>query len=144
MLAMEFRVTDERGSYLCMAHGLIFEAIILAYDPTRDEAEWVPTRRVANDYSWAEERMVGALANFVPHAPKEVDHIAGLGSHRLLAWTDKSSSDDEHEQTQEDDEHEQTQEEDDEHEQMQEEDDELIPPPLLEDNEREEMEGQWE
>ena len=138
MPAMEFRVTDEEGTYLCMARGLVFEGSILAYDPTRDEAEWVPTHGVINDLSWAEERMTVALVNFVPHAPQEADHITELGTHRLLAWTDKSSSEDEHKGMQEeDDECEQMQEEDDECKQMQEGDDEHIPPPLLEDNEHE-------
>ena len=119
MPAMEFRVTDEEGTYLCMAHSLIFKGSILAYDPTRDEVEWVPARRVTNDLSWAEERMAGTLANFVPHAPQEGDHIAGLRTHCLLAWTNNSSLEDEREQMQEeDDEHEQMQEEDDECEEM--------------------------
>ena len=56
MPAMEFRVTDKEGAYLCAAWGLIFEGSILAYNATRDEAEWVPAHRVANDLSWAEER----------------------------------------------------------------------------------------
>ena len=51
MLAMEFRVTDKDGAYLCVAQALIFEGSILAYNPTRDEAEWVPTCGVTNDLS---------------------------------------------------------------------------------------------
>ena len=69
MPVMEFRVTDKEGAYLCMARALIYEGSILAYNPARDEAEWVPTRRVTKDLSWVEERMVVVLANFVPHAP---------------------------------------------------------------------------
>ena len=84
--------------------------------------------------------MVVALANFVPCAPQEADCIAELGTCHLLAWTDESFSEDEHEGTQEDDECEQMQEEDEECEQTQEGDDEHIPPALLED-EHEEMEG---
>ena len=57
-----------------MAHGLIFKGSVLAYDPTRDEAEWVPTHGVANDLSWAEERMADMLANFVPHTPRGRSH----------------------------------------------------------------------
>ena len=132
MPAMEFRVTDEEGTYLCAARGLVFKGSILGYDPAWDEVEWVPTRGVANDLSWVEERMAVTLANFVPHTPQEADRIAELRTHRLLAWTDESSSEDEHEGMQE---------EDDERKQMQEGDDERIPPPLLEDNEHEEMEG---
>ena len=39
MPAAEFRVTNEEGACLCVAHGLIFEGSVLAYDPTKDEAE---------------------------------------------------------------------------------------------------------
>ena len=125
----EFRVTDEEGAYLCAVCGLVFEGSILAYNPARDEAEWVPTRGVANDLSWVEERMAVTLGNFVPCASQEADRIAQLGTRRL-AWTDDSSSE----------EGEVTQEEDDAHEQAQE-GDECIPPPLLEDNEHGEVEG---
>ena len=97
--------------------------------------EWVPTRGVANDLSWVEERMAVTLANFVSHASQEVDRITELGTRCLLAWTDESSLEEEGEEMQE---------EDDTHEQMQEGDDEHIPPPLLEDKEREEVEGRGE
>ena len=84
MPAMEFRVTDEEGTYLCVAQALIFEGSVLAYNPTRDEAEWVPTHGVTNDLSWAEERTVIALANFVPRIPQEADCITELGTRHLL------------------------------------------------------------
>ena len=103
MPAMEFRVTDEEGAYLCMVQALIFEGSILAYNPTRDEGEWVPTRGVANDLSWVEERTAVTLANFVPHAPQEMDHIMELETNHLLGWTDDSSSEEEDKQTQEED-----------------------------------------
>ena len=106
MPAMEFRVTDKKGAYLCAAQALVFEGSILAYNPARDEAEWVPACGVTNDLSWAEERSVVALANFVPCIPQEVDSIVELGAHCLLGWSDNSHSD---EQMQDD---EQTQEED--------------------------------
>ena len=70
MTATEFRVTDEEGTYLCTACGLIFEGSVLAYDHARDEVEWVPAHRVTNDLSWVEERMAVTFANFVPHTPK--------------------------------------------------------------------------
>ena len=85
MPVTEFRVTDEEGTYLCTAHGLVFEGSILAYDPVRDKVEWVPAHEVANDLSWVEERMVVVLANFVPCAGQEVDRIAELGTCHLLA-----------------------------------------------------------
>ena len=69
MPAMEFRVTDEEGTYLCVARALVFEGSILVYNPTRDKAEWVPACGVANDLSWAEERSAVALANYVPCIP---------------------------------------------------------------------------
>ena len=38
----QFRVTDEVGTYLCVARALVFEGSILAYNPAKNEAEWVP------------------------------------------------------------------------------------------------------
>ena len=101
MPAIEFRVTNEAGTYLCMVRALIFEGSILGYDPTRDEVEWVPARWVANDLSWAEERMAVMLVNFVPHTPQEADCIVELRTHCLLAWTDDSSLEEEGKQMQE-------------------------------------------
>ena len=104
MLTTEFRVTKKEGAYLCAAWGLIFKGSILAYNPARDEAEWVPAHGVTNDLSWAKERMVVALANFVPRVPQEVDRIAELGARCLLGWADDSPSEEEdNEQTQEED-----------------------------------------
>ena len=141
MPAEEFRVTNVEGAYLCAVRGLIFKGSILVYDPTRDEVEWVPTCGVANNLSWAEERMAVVLANFVPRAGQEADRITELGAHRL-AWTDDSSSEEEGEEMQEEDDTcKETQEEDDMHEEMQEAD-ECIAPPHLEDNEYGEVEGQ--
>ena len=87
MPATQFRVTDEAGTYLCAARALVFEGSVLAYNPARDEAEWVPTHGVANDLSWAEEKSAMALANYVPHISQEVARIAGLRTHRLVSWT---------------------------------------------------------
>ena len=95
MPATEFRVTDKEGTYLCAAWALVFEGSILAYNPARDEAEWVPTCGVTNDLSWVEERSAVALANYVPHIPQEADHIAELGAHCLVGWPGDSSSDEE-------------------------------------------------
>ena len=101
---MQFRVTDEEGTYLCAAWALVFEGSVLAYNPTRDEAEWVPACGVANDLSWAEERSAVALANYMPHIPQEVDCIADLGACHLMVWPDDSSSEEEDdEQTEEED-----------------------------------------
>ena len=104
MPAMEFRVTNKEGTYLCVARALVFKGSILAYNPTRDEVEWVLTCGVTNDLSWAEERSVVVLVNFVPHIPQEADCIAELGAHHLLGWSDDSSLEEEaNEQMQEED-----------------------------------------
>ena len=101
MLVMELRVTDKEGAYLCMVRALIYEGSVLAYNPTRNKMEWVPTCGVTNDLSWAEERMAITMANFVPHGPQEADHIEELRTCHLLAWTDSSSEEEEGKQMQE-------------------------------------------
>ena len=111
MPAMEFRVTDEEGSYLCVAWGLIFKGSVLVYNAARDEAEWVPACGVTNHLSWAEERMAVTLVNFVSCIPQEADCITELGACCLLGWADDSPLEEDDEQTQEE-EDEQTQEED--------------------------------
>ena len=67
MLAMQFRVTDEAGTYLCVVLALVFEGSVLAYNPTRDEAEWVPMWGLTNDLTWVEEMSTMVLANYVLH-----------------------------------------------------------------------------
>ena len=69
MSAMQFRVTDEEGTYLCVAWALVFEGSVLAYNPARDEVEWVPAHGITKDLSWAEERSAVALANYVSRIP---------------------------------------------------------------------------
>ena len=104
MPAMQFRVTDEEGTYLCVVQALVFEGNVLVYNPARDEAEWVPTHGITNDLSWAEERSAVALANYVPCIPQEVDRIAELEAHHLVGWPNDSSSEEEDdEQTEEED-----------------------------------------
>ena len=92
MPVAQFRVTDEVGTYLCIAKALAFEGCVLAYNPTKNEAEWVPARGLANDLTWAEERSAVALANYVPHIPDEVAWISGLGFRQLLSWPKDSST----------------------------------------------------
>ena len=95
MPVMEFWVMDEEGTYLCVAWVLIFEGSILAYNPARDEVEWVPTCSITNDLSWVEERSAFTLANFFPHAPHKVAHIAELERCCLTGWLDESSEEEE-------------------------------------------------
>ena len=109
MPVTQFRVTDEAGTSLCAIRALVFEGSILAYNPARDEVEWISTCGVTNDLSWAEEKSAMALVNYVPHISQEVACIAGLGACHLMSWSDDSSS-------QEDEEEEDEQEEGDEHE----------------------------
>ena len=115
MPATQLRVTDEEGTYLCVVWALIFEGSVLAYNPTRNEAEWVPACCITNDLSWAEERSAVALANFVPCAPQEAAHIARLRAQCLKSWPDDSSLEEEADRQaeEEDDEDGQAEEEDD-------------------------------
>ena len=85
MLAAQFQVMEEGGAYLCTARALVFEGSILVYNPTLNEAEWVPACGLANDLSWAEERSAVALANYVPCAPTEAAQIARLGAGRIVS-----------------------------------------------------------
>ena len=124
MPATQFRVTDEAETYLCAARALVFEGSILAYNPARDKAEWVPTRGIANDLSWAEEKSAVVLANFVPHVPQGAAHIARLGARHLVSWPNDSSSEGEDNGQAEEEEDGQAEEE--------------------EDGQAEEEEGEWE
>ena len=104
MPVTQFRVTDEAGTYLCKVQALVFDGNILAYNPTRDEAEWVPTCGLANNLSWVEEKSAVALANYVPRISQEGAHIARLGACCLMSWPDDSSWMEEEEVEQEEEE----------------------------------------
>ena len=56
MLAAQFWVTDKGGTYLCVARALVFEGSVLAYNPAKNEAEWVPVHGLTNDLTLAKER----------------------------------------------------------------------------------------
>ena len=92
MLAAQFWLMDEGGIYLCIARALMFEGSVLAYNPAKNEAEWVPVHGLANDLTWAEERSAVALANYVLCIPEEVARIAILGACRIVSWPDDSST----------------------------------------------------
>ena len=98
-------MTDKAGTYLCVAQALVFKGSVLAYNPARDEAEWVPTRGIANDLSWVEKLAV-ALANYVPRISQEGTRIVRLGAYRLMNWPNDSSSMEEEEEREEEEEHE--------------------------------------
>ena len=92
MPAAQFQVTEEGGTYLCTVRALVFEGSILVYNPALNEAEWVPAHSLANDLSWAEERLAVALANYVPCASVEVAWIARLGAGRVVSCPGDDSS----------------------------------------------------
>ena len=101
MPVAQLRVTDEAGTYLCAARALVFEGSIQAYNPTRDEAEWVLVHGLANDLTWAEERSVMALANYVLYFSQEAGRITRLGACQLVSWPTDSSTSEEEEKEQE-------------------------------------------
>ena len=92
MLAAQFRVADKAGAYLCIVRALVFEGSILAYNPAKNEAEWVPACGLTNDLTWAEERSTIALANYVMRIPEEAAWITRLGARQLVSWPDDSST----------------------------------------------------
>ena len=92
MPAAQFQVMEEGGAYLCTVRALVFEGSILTYNPTLNEAEWVPACSLANDLSWTEERSAVALANYVPHAPAETAQITKLGAGRIVSCPGDDSS----------------------------------------------------
>ena len=98
MLVAWFRVMDEVGAYLCMARALAFEGSILAYNPTKNEVEWVPACGLTNDLTWAEKRFTVALANYVLHIPEEAAWITRLGACLLVSCPDDSTSEEEEEE----------------------------------------------
>ena len=88
----QFWVTEEGGAYLCIVRALVFEGSILVYNPTLNEAEWVPVHSLANDLSWAEERSAVALANYVLRTSAEEAQIARLRAGRIVSCPGDDSS----------------------------------------------------
>ena len=86
MLAAQFWVTNEQGTYLFTTRALVFEGSMLMYNPVIDEAEWIPTRGLANDLFWGKKRSVFALANYIPCMQKEGRRIARLGVSRVVSY----------------------------------------------------------
>ena len=92
MLAAQFHVTSERGTYLCTVRALVFKGSILAYNPALNEAEWIPMTGLANNLSWGEERSAVTLANYMPCTPKEGKRIARLEVGRVVSCLGNDSS----------------------------------------------------
>ena len=97
MPVAQLQVTDEGGAYLCIARALVFVGSILAYNPAKNKAEWVPVWGLANDLTWPEERSAITLGNYVPCIPEEAAWIARLGAHQIVSWPDDSSTSEEEE-----------------------------------------------
>ena len=110
-------LTDEAGTYLCVVQAPVFEGSILAYNPARDEAEWVPACALTYDLTWAEEKSAVVLVNYLPCVSQEVARVARLGTHWLVSWPDDSSTLGEEDGEQEED---KEQEEEEEHEEREE------------------------
>ena len=92
MPAVQFHVTEERGTYLCTTRALVFKGSILVYNPALNETEWVPVCGLANDLSWAEERSAVALANYVPHVSVEAAWITRLRKGWVMSCPGNDSS----------------------------------------------------
>ena len=92
MPVAQFWVIEEGGAYLCTLRALVFEGSILAYNPTMNEAEWVPVCGLANDLSWAKERSAVALVNYVLCIPAEAAQITRLRASRIVSCPGNDSS----------------------------------------------------
>ena len=62
------------------------------YNPTLNEAEWIPMKGLANDLSWGEKRSAVALANYVSCTQKEGERIARLGVGRVVSFPGDDTS----------------------------------------------------
>ena len=71
--------------FVCVAQGLFLEGSMLAYDPTSNEAEWIPVWGMASDLSQAEEASARELSNMVLHEITE-------GAQRLDRFREQRSS----------------------------------------------------
>ena len=92
MPVAQFQITEEGGAYLCTVRALVFKGSVLVYNPTMNEAEWVPVHGLANDLSWAEERFTVALADYVLHIPAEPAWIARLRASQIVSFPGNDSS----------------------------------------------------
>ena len=75
MPPMQFRISHPSRAFICFARGLVFEGSVLAYDPTTNQAEWIPVRVMAPDLSLAEERSALALCNLVLRDEDEAEEM---------------------------------------------------------------------
>ena len=79
-----FHISQPNGDFVCMARGLLFEGNVLAYDPTRNEVEWILMLGVADDLSQAEEASARELSNMVPlDSCEEAQRLDQFGEQRI-------------------------------------------------------------
>ena len=78
---LRFRMTEPSSKFVGVAHGLLFEGNILAYDPASNGMEWVPVRETVNDLSPVEDSSAQELSNItLPDSPRTYLRWIDLGS----------------------------------------------------------------
>ena len=83
MPPMQFHASHPSGAFICFTRGLVFEGSVLTYDPTTNQAEWVPMRGMAADLLLVEERLALALGNLVLRDEDEAEErIDSFGERR--------------------------------------------------------------
>ena len=73
MAPTPFHISHLSGAFICFARALVFEDSASVYDPTTNQAKWVPMRSMLADLSPVEERSAFALCNLVPHDEEEME-----------------------------------------------------------------------
>ena len=63
----QFCISTLGRAFICFARALVFEGSALVYDPTTNQAKWVPVRGMVDDLSPTGERSALALCNLVLH-----------------------------------------------------------------------------
>ena len=66
-------ICTKDGSFVCRAHGLLFQGFVLAYDPMHDAAEWVQFKGIASDMTLAEESAAVEMLDYVPTQKQSVE-----------------------------------------------------------------------
>ena len=79
---LRFHMTEPSGKLVGVAHGLLFEGNILAYDPASNGMEWVPVRGTVNNLSPMEDSSAQELSNItLPDSPKDIPQMDRFGEH---------------------------------------------------------------
>ena len=78
MMGFQLMLQDDEGQYVNSGHALIFEGLMLVYDPQRDIAQWVPVRGASASLTMMELHMVNDLSNMVPSPYSEFEPVRPL------------------------------------------------------------------